>query len=113
MEWGLPTRRRAAQLFEMGKGYKAVSTELGVNRETVRDWSYTWRAVGSEGLCSDFSKRPRYPKEVKQSAVRDRLNGDSVVEVMERYQINNRTRLKDWCAQYKKLGASAFDDVET
>ena len=39
-------RLEAAKLFAQGYGYKAVSTELGINRETVRDWSYTWRALG-------------------------------------------------------------------
>lgn len=50
MKWGLSLRRKAAELFESGLGYKAVSTELGINRETVRDWSYTWRALGTEGF---------------------------------------------------------------
>ena len=37
MKRGLSLRRKAAELFESGLGYKAVSTELGINRETVRD----------------------------------------------------------------------------
>ena len=93
MKWGLSLRRKAAELFESGLGYKAVSTELGIYRETVRDWSYTWRALGTE---------------LKLAGVADRLNGDSVIDVMERYQIPNRHRIKEWCAQYQKKGPLAF-----
>jgi len=67
-------RLEAAKLFAQGYGYKAVSTELGINRETVRD----------------------------------RQNGLGVVEVMEKYQIQNRNRLKDWCKAYKEHGENAF-----
>ena len=49
-------RLEAAKLFAQGYGYKAVSTELGINRETVRDWSYTWRALGTEGLIKESRK---------------------------------------------------------
>lgn len=99
-------RLEAAKLFSQGHGYKAVSTELGVNRETVRDWAYTWRALGTEGLMN--TKRITYPPETKLAAVRARCNGATVVEVMEKYQIHNRTRLKEWSRAYKKYGESAF-----
>ena len=45
---GAEQRRSAALLFEQGWGYKAVSTELGINRQTVRDWMYAWKALGTE-----------------------------------------------------------------
>lgn len=101
-----PLRLRAAELFEQGHGYKAVSTELGVNRETIREWSYTWRALGTEGLLA--SDRNHYPSELKLAVVRDRQAGLSVVDVMEKYQINNRNRIKEWCRVYKKYGEEAF-----
>jgi len=108
MKWGLSLRRKAAELFESGLGYKAVSTELGINRETVRDWSYTWRALGTEGFCAAKDHHPNYPPELKLAVVADRLNGDSVIDIMERYQIPNRHRIKEWCAQYQKKGPLAF-----
>lgn len=86
-------RLEAAKLFAQGYGYKAVSTELGINRETVRDWSYTWRALGTEGLIKE--SRKHYLPTIKLAAVHDRQNGLGVVEVMEKYQIQNRNRLKD------------------
>ena len=108
MNWGLSARKKAAELFESGLGYKAVSTELGINRETVRDWSYTWRALGTEGFCAAKEAHPNYSPELKLAVVADRMNGDSVVDVMHRYQIPNRHRIKEWCALYQKNGPSVF-----
>lgn len=100
-------KRNAAELFEQGYGYKAVSTALGINRETVRDWSYTWRALGSEALCKE-SDHKHYAPEVKLAAVKAREQGVSMVDVMQRFDINNRNRIKGWCAIYRKKGASAL-----
>lgn len=107
MNWSKEMRRRAADLFEQGYGYKAVSTELGVNRETVRDWSYTWRALGSDVLCSEGDHK-HYAPEVKLAAVQDRERGVSMVDVMKRYGIHNRNRIKGWCAIYRNRGAAAL-----
>lgn len=101
-------RSIAADLFEIGMGYKSVAAYLGVNRETVREWSYTWRALGREGLLADVGTHVEYPGEVKLAAVTDRLRGDSMIEVMARYKIPNRNRIKQWCKAYKKHGAAAF-----
>lgn len=92
-------RRAAADLFEEGKGYKAVSTALGINRETVRDWSYIWRAFGSESFCHvrGDGERAVYPPEVKRAAVKDRMEGKSMVEVMAKYGIRSRHQIKEWC----------------
>lgn len=102
-------RERAVELFESGMGYKAVSSQLEVNRETVRDWSYKWRALGREGFLSpDCTSGIRYPAQLKQAAVLDRLAGKSVVDVMHKYHIANRHCLKTWVRQYKKMGSDAF-----
>lgn len=97
----------AAKLFEQGYGYKAVSTELGVNRETVRDWSYTWRALGTEEFLKDVETtdliRTRYPKDLKLAVVKDRLAGMPVIDVMIKYRIRNRNRIKNWVHQYRDL----------
>lgn len=107
MYWSREIKRRAAKLFEQGYGYKAVSTQLGVNRETTRDWSYTWRALGSEVLCG-FDEPKSYSSEVKLAAVKDREKGIPVIEVMQRYGIRNRNRIKGWCALYRQKGSKAF-----
>lgn len=43
---------------------EAVSSEIGVNCETVRDWSYTWRVLGREEfLAGAKEERVTYPPE--------------------------------------------------
>lgn len=106
--WNLSIRKKAAELFEQGYGYKAVSSQLGVNRETIRDWSYTWRALGSDALCKSSNIKESYSPETKLAVVKDRADGVSVVEVMHRYGVPNRTRIKEWCALYRKKGEAAF-----
>lgn len=92
-------RRAAAELFEAGKGYKAVSTALGINRETVRDWSYIWRAFGSESFCHvrGDGERAVYPPEVKRAAVKDRMEGKPMVDVMAKHGVRSRHQIKEWC----------------
>ncbi len=109
MNWSISLRQRAAELFEKGMGYKAVSSELGINRETVRDWSFTWRALGTEEfLASHAGERITYPPEIKIAVARDRINGMGVVEVMAKYHILNRHRVKEWVRMYLKEGEEAF-----
>lgn len=76
---------QALTLFERGYGYKATASELNLNTETVREWLYTWKALGSD-LYKHPEKRPRsYSAEVKLAAVKDRQKGVPTVEVMKRY----------------------------
>ena len=109
MNWSRSLRQKAADLFEKGLGYKAVSSESGVNRETVRDWSYTWRALGTEEfLTSHTGERITYPPETKRAVAQDRIAGMGVVEVMAKYHIPNRHRVKEWVGMYLKEGEEAF-----
>ena len=109
MNWSKNLRQKAAELFEKGLGYKAVSSELGVNRETVRDWSCTWRALGTEEfLTSHAGERITYAPEVKVAVARDRIDGMGVVEVMQKYHIPNRHRVKEWVGMYLEDGEAAF-----
>lgn len=101
-------RLKALKLFELGYGYKAVSTKLNVNVETVREWAYEGRALGSD-LYKHPEKRPHsYSTEIKLAAVQDRKNGVPVVEVMKRYKIANRHCIREWCSQYALYGPEAF-----
>ena len=105
----LDVRRHAARLFEAGWGYKAVATELGIKQQTARDWSYSWRAVGTERFCSCSNRHTCYSANVKLAVVHDRLNGVPTVDVMDRYGIPNRNIVKRWVSAYRKHGASAFE----
>lgn len=101
-------RLKALDLFERGYSYKAVAHRLNLSPETVREWVYLWRALGSD-LYKHPEKRPHsYSPETKLAAVRDRLNDVPMIDVMRQYQIANRNRVKEWCALYAKYGPSAF-----
>lgn len=39
-------RQQAISLYQQGKGYKAVARELGLTRDTVRNWVATFRLTG-------------------------------------------------------------------
>lgn len=101
-------RLRALALFEQGYGYKSVAKQLDLNAETVREWAYTWKALGSD-LFKHSEKRSRsYSAETKLAAVKDRQNGVPIIEIMERYKIANRHRIKEWCNLYSNHGEGAF-----
>lgn len=109
MRWDNKMRMKTLRLFESGHSYKAVAHQLNISQETVREWVYLWRALGSD-MFKHPEKRPRsYSPETKLAAVEDRLAGIPVIEVMRRYQIANRNRIKEWCALYAEKGPAAFD----
>ncbi len=108
MYWSKEKRENAAELFEQGMGYKAVATHLGISPETARDWSYTWRALGREGLTGRRG-RHEYPPHIKLACARARIEeGASMVETMERFGVFNRGQIKRWCNMYEKKGEAAF-----
>jgi len=39
-------RQQAIALYQQGKGYKAIGHELGLTRDTVRNWISTYRLTG-------------------------------------------------------------------
>ncbi|MBQ6910966.1 MAG: helix-turn-helix domain-containing protein [Bacteroidales bacterium] len=39
-------RQQAIALYQQGKGYKAIGHELGLTRDTVRNWIATYRLTG-------------------------------------------------------------------
>ena len=105
MRWGFEVRERAADLFELGLGYKAVATKLGMSREAIREWSYAWRAMGREGLLA-MGRRRSYAPEVKLAAARARIEGgESVVDTMARFKIANRRQVSSWCRLYERRRA--------
>lgn len=102
-------RKRAVELFELGYGYKAVASKLSLKRSTVREWAYTWRALGTDLFLHREKLPTSYSPEVKLAAVKDRLEGIPMAEVMKKYQICNRRRIKAWRTSYAEKGEKAFD----
>lgn len=108
MRWSEDVREKAADLFELGLGYKAVSEKLGVKRSAVREWAYAYRALGREGLRTK-GRRREYSPDVKLAAARARVDeGLTAASVMERYGVGNRRQIKEWSALYREKGDKAF-----
>ena len=103
------TRREAAALFESGLGYGPAARKLGIPKDTVREWLFTYRAMGLKGLLSMGPKRARYTFEQKCDAARVVVDrGATISDAMAAYGIASRTPLQNWCAAYREGGTEAL-----
>lgn len=50
VKYDIALRRKAADLFGRGLGYRAVSTELEIPKRTAKGWLRRFRATGAERL---------------------------------------------------------------
>lgn len=102
-------RRRAAELFREGLGYKAAAGLLRVPRPTVRQWLEIYRAVGIEGLVVMGSRHSEYSFETKVAAARAVAEeGLSVPGAMARFGVVSRTALRRWVRAYREGGEEAL-----
>ena len=103
------TRREAAALFESGLGYGPAARKLGIPKDTVREWLFTYRAMGLKGLLSMGPKQARYTFEQKCDAARAVVDrGATISDAMAAYGIASRTPLQNWCAAYREGGTEAL-----
>lgn len=93
--------KKAIDLFEQGYGYKATSTLLGVNPNTVRDWARNWRVnvnYNAEGT----------PEE-KAKAVSMRASGSSLMTISAELRISKR-RITAWLAEAKAKATASSEE---
>lgn len=72
-------REQALELFQAGLGYTRVSRLLNLSINTVRDWSRQFKNGTFNVEPSD--NQYRYPDEVRNNAVRLRMQGYSWAEI--------------------------------
>ena len=100
-------RHDALSLFKRGYGCEAVAKQMGISRNTVRKWLYTYRAIGEEALF--MSSHKTYDLRTKIDAARAVLeDGLSVQEAMIVYGIKSPTQIRTWCKAYREGGADAL-----
>lgn len=100
-------RKKAVAYFEHGHGYKAVASHLGLPRDSVRQWLYTYNSLGKEALF--VREKKFYNYDLKLAAVRDVIeNGMTKSCVMQKYGIKSKTPLESWCRLYRKGGPDAL-----
>ena len=81
-------------------GVCEAGRQVGVNQQSVREWINRYEAEGEEGLTPAQSWR-RYPKELKESAVKDYLAGKgSLEEICKKYKIRSTHPLQNWIKVY-------------
>lgn len=81
-------------------GVREAGRQVGVNQQSVREWMNRYKAEGEEGFAPAQGWR-RYPKELKESAVKDYLAGKgSMEEICKKYKIRSTHPLQNWIKVY-------------
>lgn len=100
-------RAEAVRYFEAGFAEKAVCTLLGIPERTVKNWLYTYRALGREALF--VTKHRTYSHELKVEAAKAVIGGRlSKPEAMKVYGLKSVTQITTWCRLYREGGPDAL-----
>lgn len=76
------------------------ANQLGVDKETVKDWIRKYEEQGIEGLGESRFCRI-YSQELKQAAIKDVLSGNySLREATKQYRISDKSVLARWISKY-------------
>ncbi|AEY67957.1 helix-turn-helix domain-containing protein [Clostridium sp. BNL1100] len=77
-----------------------VANLIGVNHITLKEWIRNYKVLGIAAL-STTHKRPIYSDELKESAVKDYLNGiGSQESLCLKYSILAKSTLRNWILKY-------------
>jgi transposase len=94
-------------MFDSGFGDTSTSSRLGLPRQTVQKWLYTYRALGKEALF--VSTKKYYSFEIKLAAVKAFCDeGISKLEIMKKYGIKGLGPLDSWIRLYRFGGPEAL-----
>lgn len=102
------TRIEAARLFDAGFGLKSVTTHLGLAQGTARDWVDAHRQGRLFGLAVMGNRK--YSVQEKVAAVEMFLSGFSKAQVLEKFQISQRSLFTKWVAVYREFGPAGLAD---
>ena len=81
-------------------GVCEAGRQMGVNQESIRRWIYRYQAEGEVGLQAAQGQR-KYPKELKETAVKDYLSGKgSMEDICKKYKIRSNHALRNWIKVY-------------
>jgi transposase-like protein len=87
-------RQQAIALYLQGKGYKTIGHELGLSRDTVRNWIASYRATGrteSVKTTGQLRNGPSYRKrEERFAAAREEYEttSASMLAVAQKHRLN-------------------------
>ena len=81
-------------------GVCEAGRQIGVNQQCVREWINRYESEGEEGLSTAQGWR-KYPKELKEAAVKDYLSGKgSMEDICKKYKIRSTHPLQNWIKVY-------------
>ena len=76
-----------------------AAARLGVAPISVQQWIAIYQSDSSSAFTQRCYKR--YPKELKEKAVLEYLNGnDSLLSICQKYGIRAKSKLQDWIKKY-------------
>ena len=76
-----------------------AAARLGVAPISVQQWIAIYQSDSSSAFTQRCHKR--YPKELKEKAVLEYLNGnDSLLSICQKYGIRAKSKLQDWIKKY-------------
>lgn len=103
----MDVRAEALRYFEMGFAYKSVGSLLGIPRDTVKHWLYTYRALGKEAVL--MATHTTYPHALKVEAAKAVVEEKmSKSDAMKTYGLKSKTQIETWCRLYREGGADAL-----
>ena len=109
IKYDIDIRKEAARLFAIGYGYGTVASMMSLPEEAVRKWSYTFQAIGLEGLLNMGNTQAVYSWEIKCAAAKSVVDGEmSTAEAMAAFGIASRSPLQNWVKAYREGGPEAL-----
>lgn len=101
-----PAEVKERVVKEYLKGIKSaveLADELSLNSCTILNWTKKYQAYGIEAFL-DKPRNKSYSKELKESAIKDYLEGvGSLEDITIKYDISSHEVLRGWIKKYNRL----------
>ena len=97
----------AVKLYLDGKKSQCqIASMFGIALASVQQWIRNYESMGTDAFT--FSKNKGYPKELKQQAVLDYLEGHgSQDDICKKYGILSKSKLQIWIKKYEAMSKAA------
>jgi transposase len=96
-------RAEAVALFDAGYGYKAVASQLQVNRDAIRHLHHRWRIRGTGALVTKPTKRT-FSFEFKRDVVHRVLAGETKLALAQEFDLSSPRLIENWMSTYRTEG---------
>ena len=105
--------RAIKEYLEGNSSMSSIAKELGINKESFRQWVAKYESIGTEAFFTEQNKH--YSKAEKEQAITSYLAGEgSFMDLCKKYKIHSTAQLKTWVKKYnghEKLNASGTGGI--